>query len=72
MQIDAAQLAHLPPESQLAIAIEAFAARFGRPQDHLGEKLIPRLLTLLGETPQSLIDNLNRAERLRVLDSIHD
>lgn len=71
-QIDAAQLEHLAPESALAIAIEAFAARFGRLQDHLGEKLIPRLLALLGETPLALIDNLNRAERLGVLDDALD
>jgi len=71
-ELDVARLERLAPESSLAIGIEAFAARFGRLQDHLGEKLIPRLLMLLGETPQALLDNLNRAERLGVLENALD
>lgn len=66
------QLDQLAPDASLAIGIEAFAARFGRLQDHLGEKLIPRLLLLLGEVPGPLLDNLNRAERLGILENAFD
>ena len=44
MDLGVEQLDRLEPDASLAISIEAFAARFGRLQDHLGEKLIPRLL----------------------------
>lgn len=44
--------------------IEAFVGRFGRLQDTLGDKLLPALLVLVGERSASLIDNLDRAERM--------
>lgn len=47
----------------LAEKIDAFVARFGRLQDHLGEKLIPRFAALLGSMPKSLLDNLAYAEK---------
>lgn len=72
MDLGVEQLDQLAPEASLAIGIEAFAARFGRLQDHLGEKLIPRLLLLLGEAPGPLLDNLNRAERLGILENALD
>lgn len=72
IELDIPQLDQLSPDASLAISIEAFAARFGRLQDHLGEKLIPRLLLLLGETPGPLLDNLNRAERLGILENALD
>jgi len=43
---------------------EAFVSRFGRFQDTVGGKLIPRALTTLLEKPGSVIDNLSRAEQL--------
>lgn len=72
MDLGVEQLDQLAPDTSLAIGIEAFAARFGRLQDHLGEKLIPRLLLLLGEVPGPLLDNLNRAERLGILENTLD
>jgi hypothetical protein len=72
MDLGVEQLDQLEPDASLAISIEAFAARFGRLQDHLGEKLIPRLLLLLGEVPGPLLDNLNRAERLGILENALD
>ena len=72
MDIGIEQLDQLAPDASLAISIEAFAARFGRLQDHLGEKLVPRLLLLLGEVPGPLLDNLNRAERLGILENALD
>ena len=49
--------------------LEAFASRFGRLQDSLADKLLPRLALLEGEKPGSAIDNLNRAERLGLIPS---
>ncbi len=48
--------------------LEAFVSRFGRMQDTVGEKLLPRWLEYMAERPGPLIDVLNRAERLGVLD----
>jgi hypothetical protein len=47
-----------------AETLEAFVARFGRLQDTVGGKLIPRALTTLLEKPGAMIDNLSRAEQL--------
>ena len=38
--------------------------RFARLQDTVGDKLLPVLLTALGDVPAEAIDNLDRAERL--------
>lgn len=51
--------------------IEAFASRISRFQDGLGAKLLPTLLTALGEAVGPLIDNLNRAHRLGWIDDPH-
>jgi hypothetical protein len=48
---------------------DAFVARFGRLQDTLGDKLLPELLACLGETLGPVIDNLDRAEKLGLMDS---
>ncbi len=49
--------------------MEAFVGRFGRLQDTVGDKLLPTLLTALGEKTGAAIDNLDRAERLGLLKS---
>jgi len=49
--------------------IDAFAARFGRLQDTLGDKLMPALFNFLLEKVGPVIDNLNRAEKLGWLES---
>ena len=54
---------------ELAERVEAFAARFGRLQDTLGDKLIPALLRALEEPTGAVIDNLDRAERFGWLPS---
>lgn len=59
----------LEADEDLAERVEAFVSRFGRLQDTLGDKLLPQLLTLLGERPASMVDNLDRAERLGWIDS---
>lgn len=64
-----AQAMRLEAEPDLAERVEAFVSRFGRLQDTVGDKLLPTLLIALGEKPASVIDNLDRAERLGLLKS---
>jgi hypothetical protein len=61
--IDLQWVQSLAKREDLAEKIDAFVARFGRLQDHLGEKLIPRFAALLGSMPKSLLDNLAYAEK---------
>ncbi len=61
--------ASLETDLELAERVEAFVGRFGRLQDTIGDKLLPLLLAALGETPGAAIDNLDRAERLGLLES---
>lgn len=56
--------AGLPKDNDLSERADAFAARFGRLQDSLADKLLPELLHWLAEPVGPAIDNLNRAERL--------
>ena len=56
----------------LAEKVEAFVSRFGRLQDHLGEKLIPRYAQLAGEQYKTQIDVLVFAERAGILKSADD
>lgn len=58
------QFAGLDEDQALSERIEAFVSRFGRLQDTLGDKLLPRLLQLVQEKATSMVDNLDRAERL--------
>jgi hypothetical protein len=44
--------------------LEAFVSRFGRMQDTIGDKLIPRALAAQAERQGSALDNLARAEQL--------
>jgi len=68
--VDAAWVKQFEGEDELAERFEAFVSRFGRMQDTLGEKLLPSLLRLLEENPGSVLDNLNRAEKLGLLTSV--
>ena len=56
----------------LAEKVDAFVSRFGRLQDHLGEKLIPRYAQLVGEQYKTQIDVLVFAERAGILKSADD
>jgi len=53
----------------LSERVDAFVGRFSRLQDTVGDKLLPQLLTVLGEKAESVIDNLDRAEKLCFLGS---
>ena len=59
----------LSEREDLSEKIDAFVSRFGRLQDHIGEKLIPRFAALLGESPKSLLDVLAYAEKVGWVDS---
>ena len=53
----------------LAEQVDAFVGRYGRLQDTLGDKFLPRLLEVLGEQPRVLIDNLDKAEKFGWIES---
>ena len=67
--IDADWVARLDQNPEQAERLEAFVSRFGRMQDTIATKLLPRWLLALAEEPGSQIETLNRAERLGVLES---
>jgi hypothetical protein len=60
--------ATLRADAMLAERLDAFIARFARLQDTAGDKLLPALLARLGEPVASVLDNLDRAARLGLLD----
>lgn len=62
--IDLAWVEALSQRDDLSEKIDAFVSRFGRLQDHIGEKLIPRFAAALGESPKSMLDTLSFAERM--------
>jgi hypothetical protein len=64
----AERAATLRADALLAERLDAFAARFARLQDTAGDKLLPTLLSQLGEPLGSVLDNLDRATRLGLLD----
>ncbi len=64
-----AHIDQLETDPDLAERVEAFVGRFGRLQDTVGDKLLPLLLSLLGEKVSAAIDNLDRAERLGLINS---
>ena len=67
--IDAAWVQQLSKRDDLAEKIDAFVSRFGRLQDYIGEKLVPRFAALLGESPKSMLDVLAYAERMQWVES---
>ena len=67
LSVDLVWVENLAAQPALAEKVEAFVSRFGRLQDHLGEKLLPRYAALVGESPKTFIDTLSFAERAEVL-----
>lgn len=67
--IDAEWVRNLEHAPEIAERLEAFVSRFGRMQDTVADKLLPRWLLALAEKPGSQIETLNRAERLGILTS---
>lgn len=66
------RVASLDRDVQLAEQVDAFVARFGRLQDTLADKLLPALLERTAERTGTVIDNLDRAEKLGWLRSVED
>ena len=66
--IDLPWVVALARDDERSERVEAFAARYSRFQDSLGERLFPRLLALVGQQGRSMIDPLNQVERLGLLD----
>jgi hypothetical protein len=58
----------LAADEDLAERVEAFVARFGRLQDTIGDKLLPAYLAAHGERIGTFADNLDRAERLGIIE----
>ena len=69
-RIDAAWVRSLEVDPELAETLEAFVSRFGRMQDTIAGKLLPRWLLALAEVPGSQIEILNRSERLGVVPDV--
>jgi len=67
--IDPVWVRSLDAQPELAERLEAFISRFGRMQDTIAGKLLPRWLIALAEVPGSQIETLDRAERLGVVES---
>jgi len=67
--IDLQWVQSLAEREDLAEKIDAFVGRFGRLQDHIGDRLIPRFARLLGESPKSLLDVLAYAEKIGWVDN---
>ncbi len=67
---DAERAKAMDSDQDLAERVEAFASRFGRLQDTLGDRLLPSLLHFLSEPHRTSIDALNRAEQLGWLPSV--
>ncbi|MHB1360249.1 MAG: hypothetical protein ACYCWC_11790 [Rhodocyclaceae bacterium] len=68
--LDVAWVESLATQPELAERLEAFVSRYGRLQDTLADKLLPRWLLALAEQPGSQIEVLNRAERLGVVEDV--
>lgn len=63
------RLATLDTDEDLAERVDAFAARFGRLQDALSDKLLPAYFDLVEESPRPIMEMLDRAERLGLVSS---
>ena len=64
LPMDARRAGTLREDVDLGERVDAFVARFGRLQDTLADKLLPEILSWLGEPVCPAIDNVARAERL--------
>ncbi|RMG32761.1 MAG: hypothetical protein D6720_12720 [Gammaproteobacteria bacterium] len=65
---DTERAASLDNDVDLSERVDAFVARFGRLQDTVGDKLLPAWLLAHGEKTRTFIDNLDRAERIGLIE----
>jgi hypothetical protein len=54
LPINFAWVQSLSHQPEVAEKVEAFVSRFGRLQDHLGEKMLPCMAALVGENSKTL------------------
>lgn len=64
-----ASLEKLATDSIKSEQLDAFTSRFARLQDNLGAKLLPFYLNAVDERGTSLLENLDKAERLNIISS---
>jgi hypothetical protein len=69
LPIDLAWVQSLASQPELAEKVEAFVSRFGRLQDHIGGKLLPRYAALVSEPTKTQLDTLAFAERVGLLNN---
>jgi len=62
----------LEQNADLTERLDAFVSRFCRLQDTLGDKLLPVYLRMQLEPIGTVLDNLNRAEKLGLIPSVAD
>lgn len=62
----------LEQNADLTERLDAFVSRFCRLQDTLGDKLLPVYLKMQLEPIGTVLDNLNRAEKLGLIPSVAD
>lgn len=67
--VTGARLAVLDRDEDLSERVDAFAARFGRLQDAISDKLLPAYFALAGEPIRPVVEMLDRAERLGLVGS---
>lgn len=67
--ISVEQVKLLPENDDLAERVDAFVARFGRLQDTIGDKLVPEFLKVMQESRGTMLENLDRLERLGLIES---
>ena len=65
-------LAGLLQDIDFSERVDAFVARFGRLQDLLGDKLLPAWLKAMEEAVGAVLENLDRAEKLGLIDGADD
>lgn len=58
--------------ASLTERLDAFVSRFCRLQDRLGDKLLPIYLRMQLEPTGTVLDNLNRAEKLGLIPRVAD
>ena len=59
-------------DPQLIDTLESFSAKFSRMQDTIADKLLPVFLKTAGEQTGTVIENLNRAEKLFLITDAQD
>jgi len=59
-------------DPQLIDTLESFTAKFSRMQDTIADKLLPVFLKKAGEETGTVIENLNRAEKLSLITNTQD